>query len=275
MRNRSLFGLTFGVALSLSIYSLLVKSSETRDKSFQDAEVHCLTDLNAKVNAFYNRLVHENPGPNRFDLVGKVSRPCNLTIFATGDDEKRACPFTEDDCHVISIGSRGQWAFERDVVTKTRCRVSTFDCTGDFQVPDNLRERVTSYKICLARATKLPFLMDWVTMMAHAGVTKSPSYVKMDIEGHEWDVLQDMIQVGVFLPDQIAFELHWKTWKARSWESRGQLVGGPTWMGREKTAAEIALFMHMLYCLGKFRLASRNDNPFCSYCTELLLVRYA
>ncbi len=89
-----------------------------------------------------------------------------------------------------------------------------------------------------------------------------PLYLKMDIEGYEYQVLRSIIDDGFLMPTQIAFELHYATG-----------MKGLPWKGRSKSSGEIATFMEYLHHQGGYFLLDRNDNIRCNACTELLVSR--
>jgi hypothetical protein len=100
----------------------------------------------------------------RFDVFPPVVGQCKerMTSFGANDEEKRVCGNLNVDssridkkCTVISIGSNGHWSFERDIISKTECQVETFDCTGTWEVPADLLNRVTLHNICIGPADKI------------------------------------------------------------------------------------------------------------------------
>ena len=159
------------------------------------------------------------------------------------------------NCTVIAIGSNGQWSFEADIVSRTSCRVHTFDCTvpATVQVPPALSDRVQLHRMCIGQrppAGRGQFLYvpktwnsrqwkdAWLSqaafgnysdLMKFAGLTTAPALLKMDAEGYEWTTLQDIVSTNpTLVPQQLAVEMHFQT----------QMPGLP-WFGRLKSPAEI------------------------------------
>lgn len=202
---------------------------------------------------------------SRFNLLGPVGPSCKLRIYGSGDEEKRACPFSTTGCVILSIGSANKWDFETDIINKTKCIVHTLDCTVNADVPKHISERVFFHKICIGvsdftSASGLQF-RSWPSILSYLRIQRSLDYVKMDIEGFEWEVIPAILQNGAFLPNMIAFELHFVT-----------QMNGLSWFGRLKTAPEIYLFMHSIRKLG-YALIDRRDNALCKHCTELLIYK--
>ena len=271
-----------------------------------DARLAWSANLSAELTALYDqpgrsvhRRIHQKEHDpalawdhGRFAMLGPVGPPCArpLEVYGEGDGEKRACGLSHlgAGCTVVSIGSNGDWSFERGVHTRTACKVHTFDCTvnDDVAVPADLRPRVTLHRVCIGernfttrrvypawrhlperRATEV--FVDWPTVLALAELgMHPPSYLKMDIEGFEYGVLRSILRAaevggGAALPDQIGVELHYKT--------RFREL---SWFGRYLSAGEIALFADLLFRQGGYAITDRHDNPHCKHCTEVLLQRY-
>lgn len=229
----------------------------------------------------------------RFDMLGPVGPTCRegLGRWGDADDEKRACGLEQATapCTVISVGSNNQWGFEVAVAERTPCRVETFDCTvgTEAQPPAAWRHRVRLHRICIgdrsttsdasspssahrsggdhsrAPSAAASKFLDWEDALRHLGLSAPPVFLKMDIEGFEYGVLEAMVRSRrELLPLQIAVELHYHT--------AFKLL---PWYGRFISAAEIAMFMDTLWRKGGYLLADRNDNRRCDHCSELLLVR--
>lgn len=126
---------------------------------------------------------------------------------------------------------------------RTTGTVDTFDCTGDgknWSVPEALRGRVRLHEVCLSSESKVIGARRYVTykdMLAMAGTTDFPAYLKMDIEGWEFDVLRSIVdshaQHGSALPMQIAFELHYINWDTSN--------SGMSWARRQKGVEELCV----------------------------------
>lgn len=201
-----------------------------------------------------------------------------------GDGGKHICctqPLGVDGCVAVSVGSAGEWDYERDIVRRTRCRVVTFDCGADYEVPADLSSRVRFVRQCLGASTDpARRMLTYADAMAAAGIPpgESPTHLKMDIEGHEYAVLEDAFSDGAgALPDQIALELHLATgFEARYVMSKGGVRYDGT-LARPgaraiKSPGEVALFAQRLFAAG-YLVASRRDHVVCAHCSELSLVR--
>jgi hypothetical protein len=209
-------------------------------------------------------------GHRQFDVIGPIAPRCRqLEVFGDGEDAMRFCGsnFAQVPCVVVALGSSGRWSFEEAVVLRTPCRVVTFDCTlAELHPPEHLTDRVQAFRICLAMRNFVNAqgwqFMDWSTAMAHAKV-HHVTYLKMDIEGFEIEVLRDLERLKpALLPMQISFELHYQTQMADL-----------AWSKRFKTPAELVLFMIGAQRLGYFPV-DRVDNVDCPHCTKLLFVRF-
>jgi hypothetical protein len=214
-----------------------------------------------------------NDRHSRFDFLGPVSPQCEkMEVFGSGDGEKRACGLKKvlvnaSSCTIISLGSNNQWDFEEAVFREVpRCQIHTFDCTMPIgsKAPDHISARTVLHPICLGssdeRKNGLQFL-SWKSMIKLINITEAPLYLKMDIEGYEYEVLINMLKEKYLPPVQIALELHYNTNVPVTWQQRG------------RTSLELALFMQRLYEQGGYFLIDRHDNPFCPHCSEILICR--
>jgi hypothetical protein len=216
----------------------------------------------------------------RFEMMGPIVEGCkDMRKFGTGDEEKRICWSSElnkPGCVVYSIGSKNQFKFEESIAENTPCEIHTFDCTvqNPTRIPPKYRDRITFHSICLGHTKET--LPDGKKFDTLAGITqlvgKHATFLKMDIEGFEWNVLPGIVSSAISsllenpskntFPTQIGVEVHFST-----------LMSELSWRGRDKSPGEIlALFNHLFYAAG-YAVLDRNDNPLCPYCTEILLVR--
>lgn len=214
-------------------------------------------------------------GHKRFDLLGPVAPKCErMEMYGRGDGEKRACGLKRmllnfPDCTIISLGSKNMWDFEEDIYDKMpNCKIHTFDCTVSpgSAPPRKISGRTKLHRICIGSKDMTTrdglVFKSWGSIMTLINATAAPLYLKMDIEGYEYQVLQTIIDGGRLMPMQIAFELHYRTQMPKL-----------SWNLRSKSSAEIATFMEYLYHEGGYFLIDRHDNNFCGHCTELLISR--
>jgi hypothetical protein len=196
-----------------------------------------------------------------------------MESYGHGDEEKRACGLkgllaTVPDCTILSLGSNNQWGFEESIFrAMPNCMIHTFDCTVrlDVQPPAAIANRTRLHRVCIGSEDKLignASFMSWRSVMSLIRASGPPLYLKMDIEGYEYQVLRSIIDDGFLMPTQIAFELHYTT-----------SMKGLPWYGRRKSSGEIATFMEYLHHQGGYFLLDRNDNIRCKTCTELLVSR--
>jgi hypothetical protein len=186
--------------------------------------------------------------------------------FGKGDGEKRICgSMKDDDCMVISIGSKNQWDFEEAVVAKyPTCRIHTLDCYASVHIPDAIKSQVTFHPICLGVEDAIVSgrrFMTWSSMVKELGLTKPPTAMKMDIEGFEWTTIPAIIKANVLVPESFSFELHFET-----------SINEVPWKGRLKVDPEIGLFMELLFHMG-YVLVDRNDNVICGSCSEIVIAK--
>ncbi len=186
--------------------------------------------------------------------------------FGFQDGEKRYCGTTDfgPDCLIISLGSDGDFSFEEDIFARTKCRIETFDCTGTWEVPMSIASRTRIHKYCIGAGENLrPDQLNWRSLLTKTiknhsdtlpflGLSHAPKYVKMDIEGFEYEILYEMVQTlpRHLLPETIALEVH-----------------GP-WTG---IGLHIAIFFDYLFRYGGYVVLDRRDASPC--CTEIILSR--
>ena len=186
----------------------------------------------------------------RFDFMGPVAPQCkSIESFGQGDMEKRACALTElvgamlpgSRCTIISLGSNNQWGFEEAIFANfPDCEIHTFDCTlaKEVRPPIEISSRTTLHPVCVGSQDAIvdgrPYL-SWKSITRLINVTDAPLYLKMDIEGFEYEVLRSIVEENFLSPMQMAFELHFKTDIPVSW------------IKRSKSSVEIAMFLEYLY----------------------------
>ncbi|CAJ1969474.1 unnamed protein product [Cylindrotheca closterium] len=198
---------------------------------------------------------------------------CSYTDLNTKDKNKSAMQQQKptSECNMISIGSNGQWGFEETVVANTNCITHTFDCTVQNPKKPNV-DPINFYPYCVANENKEIEGRQFRTykgLVEAAKLTGPPDLFKMDVEGYEFDVMTQMLEEAHksgtmdLLPTQISVELHYAT----------RMYDIP-WKMRTVTAAEIALFMGMMYHRGGYVPVHYDEiGPGCYSCAELLFVR--
>jgi len=172
------------------------------------------------------------------------------------DEEKRYCGKIQDfskDCIVVSVGCNGEFEFEEIMVAKTDCSIEIFDCTGVWPIPEKLVGRARLHNYCLGAKDIVKDgkkFLSWPSLLAKAGVTTAPDYVKMDIERYEYEVLYSVVESRQLLPKSVALELH-----------------GP-WDG---FGFHIAVFLDYMFRFGGYTILDTRDNPYSPCCVEVIL----
>lgn len=199
---------------------------------------------------------------------------CKFEAFGHEDGAKLICIdafLAKNNCWVMSIGSNGDFSFERDVFLKTSCAVHIFDCTGDWQVPEDISSRVSIHKKCIGSRPGSGDYLPYESLIAIADKKQPPSYLKMDIEGFEFSVLPEILRGSDhLLPSQIAFELHVLT----------NINAGDVWaynasiscFNLKDNASVESLFSKLNKSARNYTLVSRTDNPYCGWCSEVVVI---
>lgn len=150
-----------------------------------------------------------------------------------GDGGKWVCgmrALLEDrPCLVYSLGSRGDISFEEEILRKTACEVHTFDPDLSVDTESYVKSALPGlhfHAIGIGRNNgtlltslddgKLYSIQDVMANLGHKWV----DILKIDIEGHEWDVLSDVFaESGAQLPTtQLLIEFHWPGNAERVWK---------------------------------------------------------
>ena len=149
--------------------------------------------------------------------------------------------------------------FENEMLSKTPCHVSTFDCSS--KPHPKSPDRLTFYKECVGAVQQLfgdkaknassitP--MAWSALLQLTGVAQV-DLLKMDIEGGEYSVFEELLRPtrGPHeLPFQMSFEVH----------------AGPS------DTLQVALYQQ-LWRTG-YRRVYRENNPHCMKCAEFTMLR--
>lgn len=123
----------------------------------------------------------------------------------------------QEDCVIFSLGSNNHFEFEIDVLKLTDCKVHTFDCTVDMnilKIPETEKNTMFYHNWCIAAQDAMMDNRQFYsinTIMQKLSL-KNIDYLKMDIEGYEWDCFRSFLEGPVEnLPKQIALELHFDT----------------------------------------------------------------
>jgi len=244
------------------------------------------------------RDVHMAVNNKRWNLLGPLSACSELEFYGAStssirdSESKRACGLQKlPTCVVLSIGSNGQWEFEKAIISSTNCTVHTFDCTiSNIHPPPSIRSRTILHNLCLGSSPprdrnyflevprkngrpgawknrqwkysqlKESSFKNYSELVRRAGLSSAPSLLKMDIEGYEWQTIPSIVS-STLAPKQIAVEMHFQT-----------QMPGLSWFGRYKSPVEILAFGNMMHKRG-YRIASRQDNPACKWCTEILWIK--
>lgn len=274
-----------------------VRKSFTEEDLIQTEKnvVQWLLDLDTKIEK-YNNQDHVKKGTlaghgkgthpsedhsphQRFEVVLPVEGPrCKqkLTLFGkTHDTQKPICDVDgrltkQEDCHMMSIGSNDQWDTEVGIHDQTRCKTHTFDCSSHDSRPEKIKDRATFHKICVGPTDKTDSkgqqFLTWHSALKAAGLTEAPEYLKMDIEGFEYDVMKNLIHTNhTELPNQIAMEIHHQTWQP--WQNNPS--SSLSWSDRNKDVGELLSFFLMMYTSG-YRLSEVDHKTVCQHCLEVL-----
>lgn len=211
----------------------------------------------------------------RFNAMGPVKPTCcNFQGFGIGDEEKIVCinarDFNVGKCWILSLGSSDKWLFEEDAYAKTNCEIHTFDCTGNFTVPEAINDRVHIHKYCIGEKPNnwpMADLIEFGSRMSGIPETVPPIIAKIDVEGSEFQSLQPFIQDYIdsgLLPHQILLEVHVSHRRV----DRYVKASADRY---EDTAALIGEFFSNFSNAG-YDLVHRADNPFCDSCSEVNLL---
>ena len=236
--------------------------------NFQRAAESIISARTSFVRATHSKKSHYASGWDRF--VAPEMQTCEpLQRFPEdGDGGKVLCALDalRSPCVIYSLGSHLEFDFELLMVAKTPCEVFTFDCTVDAADLPPLPPRIHFYSICLGEDNAKTKSMSLGKLASEFG-HKEISLLKMDIEGHEFSVVEGMYRLALapgskaILPAQISFEQHYFT-------------GGLSeeWGKSGLSAGDMALLWVQLTDLG-YIVVSRENNPVCPQCVEFTVAR--
>ena len=236
----------------------------------------CMNDKEGCEAATNNRRPPEPSAFEMYDLFNPyIDCPDGHALERVGDEEdggKWLCTnmMRKNDCIVFSLGSNGQYDFERDLLGSTECKIYTFDCTYDgvSQGP-----RHTYFKKCIGTAAKEASDENFITLanaVKMVGVSKI-DLLKIDIEGYEFDEMAYWSIKDPWLPEQVAIEVHHSKVIYSSVVNNTNF-SNLLWPAHHLDLSDLALFFGHLGHLG-YAIASREDNPHGGCCSEFLLVR--
>lgn len=159
------------------------------------------------------------------------------------DGRKYICGIEQlrEPCHVLSLGSNGDYSYEEEILARTPCMVYTFDCTSKARSIDQNRHK--SIEQCVGGEH-----ISLGQIHAMFGIREF-SIMKIDIEGAEWQLLHDWTNSSA-LPKQIEVEIH---------------IGS-------STAVELARLFRWLYRLGYIAVNFDLNIPYPT-CAEYLFYR--
>jgi hypothetical protein len=210
--------------------------------------------------------------------VGPFDLKCEkLVQFGNGNYETKfmCAPVeskteTKEDthgCHLFSVGSNDQWGFEEAArIQVPHCQTHTFDCTLQNGKPQKKPkdENVHFYDRCIGEKAGNPKYKGYEALANETGINSPPKYLKMDVEGFEYQVLLESVLAAPqkIWPEQIMVETHWSS----------RMVDLP-WMLRHRQAGELALFYSSLYHRGGYIPVHTRNFRGCEPCMEVLLAK--
>jgi len=211
-------------------------------------------------------------------------------------------------CHIIAIGSAGEFHFEEAVFEQfPMCTVDTFDCTAPskhWSVPKRISARVRLHRICIGRSDEMvvqsPFVarlskplrevyrprgihggdgqrkpgpqLSWASMLDFVGLSRAPpTLLKIDCEGCEYEVFDHILSHSqqALLPAQVSIEAH------TGFEASGfGKYGGNNFLWIRQVAPPLQTFYQRLFHDAGYYISHREDGAFSTCCSELVLLRY-
>jgi len=146
-------------------------------------------------------------------------------------------------CIVYGIGIKDNSEFEENMARY--CEVHAFDCTISTDAPSVQGKPFVFHQQCIGGETFLSLNQT----MAKLGHHKHIDILKFDIEGSEWQLLEELLH-GTVRPRQILFQLH--TFCGQPWFEQ------VAWLRTKDKSSVNALFVK-LYHAG-YRLISKDLN---------------
>ena len=168
--------------------------------------------------------VHEATGAVWVDpFRAFYSCPVQEKVGALGDGGKWVCSkhalLSMPGCTVYSVGSNGDTSFEQAILSETACEVHTFDPTLNDTTADSVRAvpgvhfqgiglaNVDGEQVFKTKSKPVKTLHTIMATLNHTWI----DVLKVDIEGHEWPILNGWLEAYDVLPfTQLLIELHLK-----------------------------------------------------------------
>ena len=141
----------------------------------------------------------------------------------------------------------------------------TFDCTVKTEYVKIKHPRINFHEICIGsrnRDVNNRKFRKWSYLMNMINLNQPPTVLKMDVEGFEHSIISDILKNEKFIPNSISLEIHYQTQMKEL-----------QWYGRFLTPYELSAWMDYIFTRGGFVLSDRNDNKFCSHCSEIVVTR--
>lgn len=186
-----------------------------------------------------------------------------------GDGGKWLCAsrHLKAPCLIISLGSNGQFDFERAVLDRFPCEVHTFDCTSK---PETLHAKHRFHKLCIGKPAPGFVSLDEAVRLTGF---QTLDLLKMDIEGYEYDVVSSWGSASNFLPKQLSVEVHYRDlyYGTPAWKdaSRKDMF---SWPGiSEIGLAQLSLFFGHLAGLG-YGIVAQEVNELSEHCSEFTMI---
>lgn len=244
----------------------------------------------ARKHAFDLKNIESREISNLFDLTPAITTcppGSRLEIMGVDKDDggKWMCGLKsmQAPCHVISLGSNGNFNFENDILANTPCDVHTFDCTMATR-GGGTKLHATRHNFflkCIGSQQKADSDSNFVTLpqaMKLAGA-KKVDVLKIDIEGFEYDVmatwgtLEESDLDTQYLPLQILIEVHLQyMYFGTSYFGKNDLSNLMWPMAEQMSPPELMLFFSHLGELG-YAVVNMEKNPGCAHCAEYVLLR--
>lgn len=207
---------------------------------------------------------------------------CAMHHFGRGDGEKVICDnmptLRMPGCWLLSIGSKGDFTFEKEALERWGCKSAIFDCTGDWKVPEELVGNATLTKLCIGGTGEkrpeyrpLRELIELGSEKLGFGKDKMPALLKLDAEGHEFPVFHQTLRSMPqhLLPQQIVVEVHLMA------PYRVGYLYDYIGEGYHKERMKLDKSMSLITNLTNsgYVVVHREDNWYDAACTELTLVK--